>query len=147
VASTSTSTVTTTTTAPAPTTVTTAPVVTAPPTTRAVVTTAAPVVTTPAPPRVQVFYATDAAGRLVVPRGGSAVITIANSGGLASQWLVTGAGFTTGGGPTQGTLEPGQSATVVIAPPPGGLPAREVPGTISVLGAINSTVPFVIPAA
>lgn len=122
--------------------VTVAPVTTARPT---VVTTAPPVATTAAPPRVLVTYTTDAFGRLLLPRAGTATLVITNSGGLASQWLVTGAGFRIVGAASQGTLGPGQSTNVVIAPPAGDLPAREITGTVSVLGAINSSIPFAIP--
>lgn len=141
-----TATTTTTTTSVATTVVTTAPVTVAPVTTaRPVVTTAPPVVTTAAPPRVLVTYPTDAFGRLLLPRAGTATLVITNSGGLASQWLVTGTGFRIVGAASQGTLGPGQSANVVIAPPSGDLPAREITGTVSVLGAINSSIPFATP--
>ena len=115
----------------------------------AVVTTPAPTTMPPptlAPSRVVVSYAADAGGRLVVPRSGAATLVVTNEGGLAQQWLVTGTGFTTAG-PTQGSLAGGQSVTVTILPPPGELPLDAVTGTISVLGATNPSVGFVIPPA
>lgn len=99
-----------------------------------------------APSRVVVSYGADASGRLVVPRTGSATLVITNEGGLAQQWLVTGTGFTTIGA-TQGTLGPGQTVTVSIVAPLEELPLGEVPGIISVLGAVNPTIAFVIPPA
>jgi hypothetical protein len=107
----------------------------APPTTVAVV-----------PSRVVVSHGADPAGRLVIPRLGSATLVITNQGGLAQQWLVTGTGFTTAG-PTQGSLGPGQTVTVTVLPPPGELPSSELTGIISVLGAVNPSVAFVIPPA
>jgi hypothetical protein len=140
-----------TTTTAAPTTVapTTAPITVAP-TISTVPRTAPPTVappTTYAPPKVLVTYAADSQGRLVIPRSGSATITVTNQGGLASQWLVTGSGFTTGGGQSQGTLGPGQSQFISVFPPAGEIPRSEQHGIISVLGATNPSVPFVIPAA
>lgn len=144
------------TTAP-PTTVTTAttaevPETTAPPTSAAPVTsvaTTAPPPTTPpptfAPSRVVVSYATDGRGRLILPRSGSANLVVTNEGGLAQQWLVTGTGFSVAG-PTQGSLAPGQTVTITVVAPREELPSNEIDGVISVLGAINPTVPFVIPA-
>ena len=136
--STTSTTVVTTTVAP-----TTTAVVTTVPTTAAPVTTTAPVV---APSRVVVSYATDGRGRFILPRVGSANLVITNEGGLAQQWLVTGTGFTTAG-PSQGSLGAGQTVTVIVVAPPGELPTGEINGTISVLGAVNSNVPFVIPPA
>lgn len=125
-----------------------APTTAAPSTTqRQVVTTTSVVVAPPstfAPPHIQVTYPADAAGRLVIPRGGSATFTISNTGGLASQWLVSGTGFSTGGSATRGTLGPGQSTSVTVGPPPGELPNGDLTGSIDVLGAVNPTIPFVI---
>jgi hypothetical protein len=135
-----------TTTTEAPTT-TTAPTTVAP--TTAVDTTAAPPTTpapTFAPSRVVVSYATDGGGRLILPRSGSANLVITNEGGLAQQWLVTGTGFTTAGA-SQGTLAPGQTTTITVVAPREELPSNQIVGVISVLGAVNPTVPFVIPAA
>lgn len=147
VSSTSTTTESTTTTDAVPSTVlattTAPPVVSVAPTTAPAVTTVPP---TFAPSRVVVSYARDGAGRLVVPRYGSATVVIANEGGLAQQWLVTGSGFSTAG-PTQGHLAPGQSVAVSILAPREELPLGEINGIISVLGAIEPTVAFVIPAA
>jgi hypothetical protein len=143
----------------APTTTTTAPTTTVPPPTTPITVaptivtvprTAPPTVappTTYAPPKVLVTFAADAKGRLVIPRVGSATLTITNQGGLASQWLVTGSGFTTGGGQSQGTLGPGQSQFISVFPPAGEIPKGEQTGIISVLGAMNPSVTFVIPAA
>ena len=122
----------------------------APTTTHAVTVTAAPttsrVPSTLAPPRVEVLYAADAQNRLVIPRTGTATLTIRNSGGLASQWLVTGSGFSVRTA-SQGTVQGGDTALVVVGPPAGELPRTERTGTISVLGAVNSAIPFVIPAS
>lgn len=93
-----------------------------------------------------VTYGADGANRFVIPRGGAATLTIRNTGGSASQWLVTGSGFSLRSA-SQGTLQPGQSAAVVIGPPAGELPLGEITGTISVLGAANSSIAFVIPRA
>ncbi len=123
---------------------TTAPRPTLPPTSRPVP--PAPP-TTFAPPKVSVTFAADANGRLVVPRVGSATMVLTNTGGLASQWLLTGTGFATTGGPTQGTIGPGQSVLIAITAPPGELSKAAIPGIISILGATNSNVAFVIPAA
>jgi hypothetical protein len=131
----------------APVAVTEAPPTTSP--TSAVVTTAAPppsVATTVAPSRVVVSYGTDGSGRLVIPRSGSASLVITNEGGLAQQWLVTGTGFTTVG-PAQGSVGPGQTTVVTVVAPPGELPSGELTGTISVLGAVNPSIAFVIPPA
>lgn len=148
-----------TTTTEAPTTTTTAVPTTVastlpvPPTTVAttqppVVVTVAPPPTTLAPPRVQVTYAADRFGRLMLPRSGYALLTLTNRGGQASQWLITGTGFrTAGSGSAQGTLAPGQTATVTVQAPSGELPDNEITGVIQVLGAVNSAVPFVIPKA
>jgi len=103
--------------------------------------------TTYAPPKVLVTYAADPQGRFVVPRVGTATLTVTNQGGLASQWLVTGSGFAISGGPSQGTLQPGQSAFISISVPPGEIPATELTGVISILGALNPSIAFVIPAA
>lgn len=149
-----------TTTEPAPSSTTRPPTTEAPaPTTEAPTTTTIPVpttVATPSPPttvpptfapsRVVVSYGADGSGRLVVPRSGSATLVITNEGGLAQQWLVTGTGFTAVGA-TQGTLGPGQTVTVSIVAPREELPLGEVPGIISVLGAVNPTIAFVIPPA
>ena len=118
------------------------------PATSAVVTTAPPppVATTFAPSRVIVSYSTDGSGRLVIPRSGSASLVITNEGGLAQQWLVTGTGFTTVGA-SQGSLGPGQTTVVTLVAPPGELQTGELTGTISVLGAVNPAIAFVIPAA
>jgi len=99
-----------------------------------------------APPRVEVLYAADAANRVVIPRVGAATLTIRNTGGSASQWLVTGSGFSVRS-PSQGTLQAGQSTTVSVGAPAGELPRSEISGTISVLGAVNSRIAFVIPRA
>lgn len=122
---------------PAPTTVRTV-IVTVPPTSR--------VTSTLAPPRVEVLYAADAANRVVIPRVGTATLTIRNTGGSASQWLVTGTGFSVKSA-SQGTLQGGQSTTVLVGAPPGDLPRNELTGTISVLGAVNPSIGFVIPRA
>jgi hypothetical protein len=103
--------------------------------------------TTYAPPRVVVSFASDGSGRLVVPRQGTVSFTVSNQGGLASQYLVSASGVSLGGGAVQGTLQPGQSVSLSVGPPPGDLSRTEKTGTISVLGAINSSIPFVIPAA
>jgi hypothetical protein len=95
---------------------------------------------------VVVSYSTDSRGRLVLPRNGSSTLLIINEGGQPQQWLVTGTGFTTSG-PSQGTLPPGQTVTVTVLAPRNELPGNEINGTISVLGAVNPSVPFVIPAA
>ena len=58
----------------------------------------------------------------------------------------SGTGFTTVGA-SQGSLSPGQTAVVTVVAPPGELPTGEITGIISVLGAVNPTVPFVIPPA
>lgn len=113
---------------------------------RTVVPTTGVAATTPAPPRVVASFAADASGRLVIPRGGTATVEIRNEGGLASQYVVTGTGFTFGGAASQGTLEPGARVTLVVAPPRSELPATDVVGVISVLGAVNGSIPFVIPA-
>ena len=117
--------------------------------TSVVVTTAAPpppVVTTFAPSRVVVSYSTDGSGRLVIPRSGSATLVITNEGGLAQQWLVTGTGFTTVGA-SQGSVGPGQTSVVTVVAPPGEIQTGEIYGIISVLGAVNPTIAFVIPPA
>lgn len=126
----------------APTTTEVVPFPTIPPTLAP--TTAAP--PTYAPPRVVVSYATDGSGRLIIPRAGTANLVITNEGGVPQQWLVTGTGFGTVGA-TQGSLSPGQTVTVTLVAPPGELPTGEIPGIISVLGAVNPTVAFVIPPA
>jgi hypothetical protein len=125
---------------------TTAPTTVVAPTSTTPVTVAVPttVATTVAPSRVVVSHATDGSGRLIIPRHGSANLVITNQGGLAQQWLVTGTGFTTVGA-SQGTLGPGQTVTVTLVAPPGELPSGEINGTVSVLGAVNPTVAFVIP--
>lgn len=147
-----------TTTSVAPTTATTvAPVTTAspPPTTRAapvptVVTTAPPppsttTTTAPAPARVVAAWTQDAQGRLVIPRGGSATFTLTNVGGLQTQWLLGGTGFSGPGGTTvRGILDPGQTSAVTVVPA-AGLPPGEVVGTIGVLGPNPLEIPFVVP--
>jgi len=112
-----------------------------------IATTVAPPTTVPVvPSRVVVSYGADSAGRLVIPRSGSANLVITNQGGLPQQWLVTGTGFTTVGG-SQGSLAAGQTVTVTVLAPPGELPSGEINGIISVLGAVNPTIAFVIPPA
>jgi len=121
-------------------------VATVPPTVATPVPTPTTVPSTFVPSRVVVSYAADGSGRLVLPRSGSATLVITNEGGLAQQWLVTGTGFTTAGA-TQGSLAPGATVTVTIVAPREELPLGAVSGIISVLGSINPTVAFVIPAA
>jgi hypothetical protein len=135
------------TTAPSTTATTAPPTTPTPsPTTTAVATTAPRPPSTLGPPRVEVTYGADGANRFVIPRTGTATLTIRNTGGSASQWLVTGSGFSLRSA-SQGTLQPGQSAAVIIGPPAGELPRNEITGTISVLGAANSAIVFVIPRA
>lgn len=129
---TSTSTSTTTTTLVTPSTsTTTAPPSTssAPTTTREVTTTTAP----PAPALLLVDYARDASGRLVLPRGGTAAVTISNVGGKRQQWLLAGFGYVSANGVSGGTLEPGVSVTALVAPLPGATAGTV--GTLTVLGA------------
>lgn len=132
---------------------TTPPPVTAPPTTPKPLSTQPVVITSPpttplAPPKLELTFPRDGLGRLVIPRKGTASFTITNSGGLSSQWLVTGTGFVTAnGGTAQGTLLPGGSVIVTVMPPPVELPKGEVTGSITVLGAVNPNIPFVITAA
>jgi hypothetical protein len=150
----------TTTTTEARATTTAAPTTIAPTTTRAPTTLPVIVPTTPpptppptqappttySPPKVLVTYAADAQGRLVVPRVGTATLTVTNQGGLASQWIVTGSGFSVVGGATQGTLAPGQSQFISIGIPGGEIPKTEITGIISVLGALNPSIQLVIHA-
>lgn len=87
----------------------------------------------------------NADGRLVIPRVGSALITLTNDGGESAPWILTGTGFSTGpGGTSQGTLGPGQSTVVRVF-----APAKKVPpntlGQLAMLGAVNPNVAFVIP--
>lgn len=138
----------------APTTTTEATTTTRPPTTPAP-TLPAPVVTAPPPPSTTTTTATqparlvaawtqDAQGRLVIPRVGSATFTITNVGGLQTQWLLAGTGFSGPGGTTvRGILDPGQATPVTVVAA-AGLPPGEVAGTISVLGPNPLDIPFVV---
>ena len=85
------------------------------------------------PAELVVAYTRDAQGRLVLPLGGSAVVTITNQGGGRGQWLLAGFGYVSANGVTRGELEPGASATALVAPSPGSPPGTT--GTLTVLGA------------
>jgi hypothetical protein len=86
-----------------------------------------------------VAYTGDAAGRLVIPRHGQAVLQITNDGGLTSGWYVTGNGFIVNG-TNQGTVAPGQVVTVGV----GSAGDVGATGSIKVIGARNPVVPFVV---
>jgi hypothetical protein len=130
-----------------------APTTSPPPTTRAVAPTTVVVTlppppttttTAPAPARLVAAWTQDAQGRLVIPRGGSATFTLTNVGGLQTQWLLTGTGFSGPGDTTvRGILDPGQTSPVTVIPA-AGLPPGEVDGTISVLGPNPLLIPFVV---
>ncbi len=77
-----------------------------------------------------------------MPRKATASFELTNTGGLATQYLLSGTGFVSVGF-QQGTLNPGQSVTVTIAPG-ANLPDSEVSSAVNVLGPNPLAVLFVV---
>jgi hypothetical protein len=106
---------------------TTSPPTTAAPTTTATSTpptspsTSPPVAAPPPPPPVtaapaqlSLRYPSDASNRVVMNRGGTAVLSLTNIGGSISQWLVQTSGAVSVNGVASGTLAPGATVQVLL---------------------------------
>lgn len=69
---------------------------------------------TTAPPFINVAYSQDSSGTLLIPRWGTAMIQLTNTGGEAGEWIMnlSGAGYRVDY--TSGELDPGASFTVTV---------------------------------
>jgi hypothetical protein len=115
---------------------------TTPPTTQATVTTVA--TTAPATPAfVTVDYPRDSSGRLQIRQGGTASLTITNSGGQIGSWFVQTVDLVFVTGPTSGTVPAGGQTRVTLrAAPEVPQNARNV--TISAIVSGQGTVPIAV---
>jgi hypothetical protein len=59
-------------------------------------------------------YPSDASNRVVMNRGGTAVLSLTNLGGSLSQWLVQTSGAVSVNGASSGTLAPGATVQVLL---------------------------------
>lgn len=77
-------------------------------------TTTAPPTTQPPPALISVSYLQDPSGRLVVPPGGSATLTLVNTGGQPGQWFLrVSSEFRLSA--TDGSLAPGERITITVS--------------------------------
>jgi hypothetical protein len=65
------------------------------------------------PAAITIYYSQDSSGALVIPRGGSGIIQLANTGGQSGQWTMSSpAGYRLSA--TGGALSPGETLTITV---------------------------------
>jgi hypothetical protein len=69
---------------------------------------------TASPAQLSLRYPSDASNRVVMNRGGTAVLSLTNIGGSLSQWLVQTSGAVSVNGASSGTLAPGATVQVLL---------------------------------
>lgn len=85
------------------------------------------------PARLVAQYNQDSAERLVMSRGGTALLTLTNVGGSLASWLVQASGYVYLEGVTSGTLQPGQSVSVRLRGAPD-VPPMAPQGHVTITG-------------